>query len=284
MTDESKPLYKSYKLFTQVATVLIMGLSSASAWAEEVIIPGSGNPEYVLQALADVFGRAQTQHRVVIPPSTGTAGALRDVEGGKAVLGRVGRPLKSDEMARGLSYIALGRDPVAFVGGAGVSLAGLTSGQVMDLYTGRVTNWKELGGKPGPVRAIGRESSDASRQAINRGIKPFESITFGDGVKLVNLDPQMVDLLDRYPTSLGFLNRSALAACKTKIVYLNLDGMEPSPPNVGAGRYKLAVELGLIHKTGPLSPGAAAFMAFVRSSAGLGILRQHGVLSAAGTS
>ncbi len=130
------------------------------------------------------------------------------------------------------------------------------------------------------MRAIGRESTDASRQAINRVVKPFETVVFGEGVKVVHLDPQMLELLDRYPGSLGFLNRSALAACKTPIVYLTLDGVEPSPPNVGTGRYKVFVELGLIHKGSTLSPAANAFLAFIRSSAGVGILRQHGVLSA----
>lgn len=272
------------KRFVNIASAFALGLCGSASLAEVVTVPGSGNPEYVLQALADAFGRAQNQHSVVIPTSSGTAGALRDVEGGKAVLGRVGRPLRSDEIAKGLSYIPLGRDPVAFVGGAGVSLKGLTTSQVMDIYTGKVTNWKELGGKAGPIRAVGRESTDASRQAINRIVKPFEAVVFGDGIKLVNLDPQMIELLDRYPTSIGFLNRSALAACKTKIVYFAFDGIEPSPPNLGSGRYKLAVELGLIHKTGALSPGATAFLAFVRSSVGVGILREHGVLAAAGQS
>ncbi len=272
------------KPLLQVIGCLAAGLSGQAAQAEDLVIPGSGNPEYVLQALADAFGHRQTQHRVLVPPSSGTAGALRAVEGGQAELGRVGRSLKNEELARGLTYIPLGRDPVAFVGGAGVTVKGLTSAQVIDIYGGKVSNWKDLGGKPGPVRAIGRESTDASRQAISRVLKPFESIVFGDGIKVVHLDPQMIELLDRYPGSLGFLNRSALAACKTQVNYLSLDGVEPSPPNVAVGRYKLSVELGLIHKTGSLSPAAAAFVTFVRSSEGIGILRQHGVLSAAGPS
>ena len=133
--------------------ILSFALVSQAAQADELVIPGSGNPEYVLQALADAFAKHQSQHRVVIPPSSGTAGALQDVLGGKAVLGRVGRALRSDEAAKGFSYIPLGRDPVAFVGGAGVTIKGLTSAQVLDLYSGRLTNWKEIGGKLGPVRS-----------------------------------------------------------------------------------------------------------------------------------
>lgn len=288
MTDKAHSLLTFFKkslckLLGNLALIFGIGWYGAAAWSEEIVIPGSGNPEYVLRALAEAFGRAQTQHRVVIPTSSGTAGALRDVENGKAVLGRVGRPLKADEIAKGLTYISLGRDPVAFVGGAGVSVKGLTTAQVVDIYTGKVTNWKELGGKPGPIRAIGREPTDTSRQAINRGIKAFETITFGEGVKQVNLDPQMIELLDRYPTSIGFLNRSALPSCKTKVVAFALDGVEPSPLNVGAGHYKISIEVGLIHKTGSLNPAASAFLAFVRSSTAIGILREHGILAAAGS-
>lgn len=262
------------------AVLAVLALPSQLVWAEDLVIPGSGNPQFVLQALADAFGREQTQHRVQVPAPNGTAGALRDIENGTAVLARVGRPLKAEELARGLVYIPLGRDPVAFIGGAAVSIKGLTQAQAVDAYLGKVTNWRELGGKPGPIRAIGREPTDASRQAINRVVKPFNGMTFGDGIKMVHLDPEMVELLDRFPGSLGFLNRSGLGFSKTKVVFLNLDGVEPTPQNVGTGRYPLWLEFGLIHKTGKLGPGARAFIEFVQSSSGIRILREHGVLAA----
>lgn len=264
--------------------LLALALLCQSAFADDLVIPGSGNPEYVLQALADAFAKHQPLHRVIVPPSTGTAGAFRDVEAGVAVLGRVGRPLKPDELARGLTYISLGRDPVAFVAGANVTVKALTSAQVVDIYAGRIANWKDLGGKPGPIRVIGRESTDASRQAVNRAIKPFDGLVFAPGVKLVNLDFQMLELLDRFPGSLGFLNRSALAASKTPLVFMALDGLEPSPQNVGVGRYSLWLEFGLIHKSGKLTPAAKAFIEFTRSPPGIQLLREHGVLAASTSS
>ncbi|HCZ13547.1 MAG TPA: hypothetical protein DHV85_02900, partial [Candidatus Accumulibacter sp.] len=87
-----------------------------TARAEDLVIPGSGNPEYVLDQLAKAFNARQAQHRVVIPPSTGTAGALRDVGEGISNVGRVGRFLKDEERKQGFVYISLGRDPVVIVG------------------------------------------------------------------------------------------------------------------------------------------------------------------------
>nr|MDP2192078.1 substrate-binding domain-containing protein [Rhodoferax sp.] len=271
------------RLVAAVAVLAAFG-ASTSVFAEELVVPGSGNPEYVLKVLAEAFNAQQALHRVLVPTSIGTAGGLREVEAGRATLGRVGRPLKSDELARGLVYIPIGRDPVTFVGGAGVTVKDLTQAQLIDAYTGRATNWQAFGGKPSPIRVIGRESTDTSRQAINRVIQPFDHIVFGDAVKVVSFDPQMIELLDRFPGSLGFLNRSALAAAKTKLVYLSLDGVPSTPQNVGAGRYPLWLEFGFIHKSGKLGPAAKAFVDFVSSPAGVRILREQGVLAAAAKS
>ncbi|MFB0935368.1 MAG: substrate-binding domain-containing protein, partial [Propionivibrio sp.] len=209
------------------------------ASAETLVIPGSGNPEYILKELANAYNHQQTRHRVVVPPTIGTSGALREVTEGTATMGRVGRPLKDTELSLGLTYRAIGRDPVAFVGGAGVTVSSVSAQQAIDIFAGKIVNWRDLGGKPGTIRAIGREKTDASLQGITRGIKAFENLQYHDNVKIVHLDTQLIELLDRFPASFGFLNRSALSGAKTKLMALQLDSIEPNADNVDAGRYPL---------------------------------------------
>lgn len=260
-----------------IAWLTVMTFTGA-AFAEELSIPGSGNPEYVLTQLANAFNQRQSQHTVTVPPSTGTAGALRAIEEGTASLARVGRPLKGDERNKGITYVPLGRDAVVFVAGEGVTARNITATQVMDVFSGKLTDWRELGGDPGPIRAIGREWTDASRRAITRLIKPFESIEYGKNVKVVHLDPDLIMLLDRYPTSLGFLNKSALGACKSKVIHLALDGVEPTSENLEKGLYPVWLELGLIYKPEALTPAGKAFLEFIRSPAGEDVLHEYGVL------
>lgn len=164
------------------------------------------------------------------------------------------------------------------VAGAGVTVRDIAAARLVDIYTGKIGNWSELGGKAAPIRAVGRGNSDASRQALNRVIKPFKDITFAPTIKTVHLDPHLIALLDRYPTSLGFPSLAALVACTTRVVHLTLDGIAPTPENVDKGRYPAWVELGLIHKQKTLTPAGRAFVDFVRSPDGTGILRQHGIL------
>lgn len=259
----------------QGAVWLLLAAVPASA---ELTIPGSGNPEYVLGVLAREFGARQGSPRVVVPPSTGTAGAIRDVLAGKVEIGRVGRPPTDAERAKGVSYTPLGRDAVVFVAGAGVGVRGVTRNQMVDAYTGRITDWRELGAKQAPLRVIGREAGDASRSAVAVHIPAFRDMVFGPAVKVVHLDPQMIELLDRFDTSLGMLNRSALHAARTKVVPLALEGMEPTPESLASGRYPIWIELGVIQKAGvQLGPEARAFVAYLKSADAARVLRDHGV-------
>ncbi|MFM9972845.1 MAG: substrate-binding domain-containing protein [Burkholderiales bacterium] len=261
-----------------------MSLSGVAA-AAELVIPGSGNPEYVLGALAKAFNARQKETTVMVPPSVGTAGAIRDVTEGKALLARVGRALKDDERAKGLSFIPLGRDAVVFVVGAGVSARSVTGAQMIEVYSGKISDWRQIGAKPGPIRAIGREPSDASRQALAVYINTFRDMSFSANVKMVHLDPQLIELLDRFNTSLGVLNRSALYAAKTKVIPLAIDKIEPSQENLISGRYPMWLELGLIHRTGAtLGSQAQAFLDFIASPDGTRILRDHGLVQPAAKS
>ncbi len=266
---------------TLAAIVLSCALVSGPAAAEELVIPGSGNPEHVLGVLAREFNGRQGEHKVSVPPSTGIAGGIRDVLSGKAVLGRAGRPLTYEERSQGLAFIPLGRDAVVFVGGEGVTVRSITSVQATEAFEGKITDWRELGGKPGPIRAIGRGTGDASRKALMAHIRSFRDISYGPGVKVVLSDPQVIELLDRYGTALGFLNRSALFAACTKVVPLALDGVEPTAANVESGRYPVWLEFGLIRRADEVPGGAArAFLEFIASPEGAGILRAHNIIPA----
>lgn len=248
-----------------------------AAQAETLTIPGSGNPEFLLSRLAAAFNASQNDHEVMIPTSVGTAGALRDIALGEATLARVGRPLKGDELKLGLVFHSLGRDPVVLVAGAGVALPGVTSDQVVAIYRGELTDWSELGGPKAPIRAIGREKGDASFGVIMRHIPALRDMVYGTDVKVVHLDPEMVALLDRFPTSIGALNRTALFACATAVKPLALDGVEASVENLSAGRYPMWLEFGLIHRPDGLTPAGIAFLDFIRSPTGERVRRELGV-------
>jgi phosphate transport system substrate-binding protein len=250
---------------------------SVNAAPEVLLVPGSGSNEYALTELARAFNAKQDRYRVEIPPSSGTAGGLRALENGSASLVRTGRPLKAAELAKGWTFVPMGRDAVAFVAGRNIRVTSIDRQQMLDIYSGRITDWKSLGGK-GRIRVIGRETSDASRTAIGRTIPAFSEMKFGDHVKVVHLDPHMIALLDQYPTSFGFLNVTALKATRTGVKMLAFEGVTPSAARVADGTYPFALETGLAYETRKLADSARAFIQFVQSLQGRQILTTLGML------
>lgn len=259
---------------------IFLSCLSSPVFADTLVIPGSGNPEYILGVLAASFNTQQSVHTVVVPTTIGTAGALREIAEGRASMGRIGRPLKGAEREQGYSYFSLGRDPIVFVGGAGVSVRNITRDQVLGIYSGQIVNWQSLGGRAQVIRAVGREITDASYLGIVRHFERFEGVQYADTVKVVHLDSQLLELLDRFPGSFGFLNRTAILAAKTKLVPLALDGVEANHETIAAGLYPMWTEIGLIYKEKHVTDAGLAFLRFISSVHGQEILRTHGLVLA----
>ena len=260
--------------FTVVAAVLLC----KAALAQPLTIPGAGPPEVPLRALAAAFEAAHPGLTVHIPPSTGIAGGIRAVKNGEAPLSRIARRLTADEEREGLRQFVYGADAVIFAAGSRVDVQGLSSQQAIDLFAGRIESWKALGGADVPVRLAVRESTEIAHREIRRHIPPFAAIRFPEHAKLVNADYEMVEILDRFRTAVGWMTRSSVLSSKGGVRALSLDGVPPSPENVASSKYPMAVEHVLIYRDGQLGEPARRFVAFVQSDAGRRVLAEHGVV------
>jgi phosphate transport system substrate-binding protein len=255
---------------------------SAAAPAEALVIPGSGSPELVLRRLANAFNATRAGHQVAIPPSSGNAGGIRAVANGNSVMARVSRSLTPAETKAGLSYMGFAKDAVVFAVGAEVKVDALSSGQLADIFAGKVTNWNEVGGTPAPIRLLVRENSDSSLQVIRGYLTPFQSLRFAPRAKLVNHEYEMVAMLDRFGGAIGFLSRSSLADAASTIKALAVDGVAPAPQGLAAGRYAMTIEYGLVYQTGHMTEAARKFANFVFAEGGRRVLTQYGLLPVAG--
>ncbi|MFN0305169.1 MAG: substrate-binding domain-containing protein [Burkholderiales bacterium] len=254
-------------------------LQAAPVSAEDLIIPGSGAPERVLGILAEAFNASHRNHRVSVPPSTGRAGARRAIEQNEAVLARTtARPLGDGQPESGIEFVPFALDAVVFAVGARVSVHGLTGAQLADIFSGRLTDWRELGGEPAPIRVVYGEPTEASLGAIRQHLESFRTLEFSAQGKRVYRDFEVLALLDRFGAGIGFAARSNLPMAKTPLRAIALDGFDPTPANVASGRYPMTLRFGLLYKPARLTPGARAFIAFVRSEAGRRTIEQGGVV------
>jgi phosphate transport system substrate-binding protein len=253
-----------------------LGPASRPAWATAPVlsIPGAGPPEAGLRALAAEFAKADGGSAVDIPKSIGIAGGLRMLNAGDADLVRLARRLSDEELrAGGFSQLVYAMDAVVFAGGRDVPVDNLTEAQALGLFSGKIDDWDALGGKPAPVLTFYREPSEIAHQGIKRQLPAFASLSFGPMAKLASSDNDMVEGLTRYRQALGWLPLSAVRASGGQIKALAFNGVAASPDTLASGRYRLAIEHVLVYRDARLSSMARRFLGFVRSDAGMRVLR-----------
>ena len=126
------------------------------------------------------------------------------------------------------------------------------------------------------MRLLIRQPGDVILTTIQHYLNLGDS-GFSPEAKIVHHDLEMVALLQKYKNSLGMLTRSSIYGIKAGINPLAVDDVTPTTENVAAGKYKFAVEYGLVYKD-HLNESAKTFIDFIFSPDGQAIMTIHGLI------
>ena len=187
------------------------------------------------------------------------------------------RPIKEKEKKYDLTYKFFARSPVVFV--VNPSVAGvdnLTTEQIIDIYSGKIIYWSDLGGEKQKIYVANREKGDSSRSVLEKNLSGFKDITTFAG-KVIFSTPETAQTIVKYRNTIGYVPLSTVK--ETKLIVMKVDGDYPSAENVRNKSYKLVVPLGLVWR-GELSGLAKAFVDFLFSSEGQKIITENGALPA----
>ena len=141
----------------------------AAAVSGTVSTDGSTSMEKVIGALSESYMAANKDVTVNYNP-TGSGAGITAVQEGTCDIGLSSRALKDEEKAAGLQETVLAYDGIAIIVHPDNPVSDLTLEQIAQLYTGEITNWKDVGGNDAQVVLIGREAASGTRDG-------FESIT-----------------------------------------------------------------------------------------------------------
>ena len=237
---------------------------------------GSTSMEKVIGALSESFMAANGGVTVNYNP-TGSGSGITAVQGGTCDIGLSSRALKDEEKAAGLKETVLAYDGIAIIVHPDNPVADLSIEQIAKLYTGEITNWKDVGGNDAEVVLIGREAASGTRDG-------FESIT-GTKDKCqyrqeLTSTGDVITAVSQNPDAIGY---ASLASIKDSVKALNVDGVTPSEATVKDGSYKVQRPFVLVTMEGKeLSPAAQAFFDYAVSSDAASIIAKAGAVAVAG--
>ena len=239
-----------------------------------VATDGSTSMEKVIGALSESFMANNADTTVTYNP-TGSGAGITAVQEGTCDIGLSSRALKDEEKAAGLKETVLAYDGIAIIVHHDNPVSDLTIQQIAQLYTGEITNWKDVGGNDAEVVLIGREAASGTRDG-------FESIT-GTKEKCqyrqeLTSTGDVITAVSQNPDAIGY---ASLASIKDSVKALNVDGVTPSEATVKDGSYKVQRPFVLVTVEGKaLTPVAQAFFDYATSSDAAAIIAKAGAVAA----
>lgn len=209
------------KMMTVIVAMGIGLALSHPVMGEEISIVGSGDGVIVLEAIANAFHQKTPGVTVVVPESIGSGGGIKSVGQDKNVIGRVARGIKDKEKHYGLKYVPFAKVPTVFFVNKSVGITGLTTGQVCDIYSGKVKNWKEVGGHDAKIRVVRREEGDSSFGELLTSFPGFRDISITSGSKTAFSTPENIAVVEDRADTIGFGPYDVAKNAKVDILTIN---------------------------------------------------------------
>ena len=246
-----------------LALVMLLAAAVFAGCAKQtsgsVSTDGSTSMEKVIGALGEQFQNDNSGITFTYNP-TGSGSGITAVQEGRCDIGLSSRALKDDEKSAGLVGTTIALDGIAIIVHPDNPVSDLSVQQIADIYTGKITNWKDLGGEDAEIVLIGREAGSGTRDG-------FESVT---GTKdacqyrqELTSTGDVITTVSQNPAAIGY---ASLAALKDNIKAVSVDGVSPSEQTVKDGSYAVQRPFVLVTKDGTkLSDAAQKFFDFAVS-------------------
>ncbi|MGN1133690.1 MAG: phosphate ABC transporter substrate-binding protein [Oscillospiraceae bacterium] len=210
---------------------------------------GSTSMEKVIGYLSEAYMEENSSVKVTYNP-TGSGAGIQAVSEGRCDIGLSSRDLKDDEKTN-LTQTVIALDGIAMVVNTKNKAEDLTIEQIAKIYTGEITNWKEIGGDDAPIVLIGREAASGTRDG-------FESITgTEDKCKYSQELTSTGDVIQTVSSNPNAIGYASLAAVNDTVKTLKVGGVEPSEKTIQDGDYKIQRDFVLVTKSDKELTGAA---------------------------
>ena len=264
------------KICMLLALVLALSMLAGCGLAEaaSVSTDGSTSMEKVIGALGESFMNENKGVTFTYNP-TGSGSGIKAVYEGRCDIGLSSRALKDEETAEGLVGTVLAYDGIAIIVNPANPVEDLTMEQIAAIYTGEITNWKDVGGNDAPIVLIGREAGSGTRDG-------FETIT-GTAEKCqyrqeLTSTGDVITTVAANPDAIGY---ASLASVKDTVKAVSVAGVVPSEETVKDGSYVIQRPFVLVTKEGTaLSETAQKFFDYVTSPEAAEIIAAAGAVAA----
>ena len=257
-------------------TAAPVATTAAAKLSGTVATDGSTSMEKVIGALGEAFMEANPDTTFTYNP-TGSGSGIQAVQEGRCDIGLSSRALKDAEKEAGLTETVLAYDGIAMIVNPANPVEDLSLEQIADIYTGKITNWSEVGGNDSQIVLIGREAGSGTRGGFEEIVGVVDACQYRQELSSTG---DVITTVAQNPDAIGY---ASLASVKDTVKALKVAGVTPSEATVKDGTYTIQRPFVLATKTGEkLNDVAQAFFDYVTSADAGEIITAAGAVPANG--
>ena len=204
----------------------------------------------------------------------GSSAGITNAISGVSEIGMSSRDLKEEEIASGLNEVVIAYDGIVVVTHPTNKVKDLTMEQVKKIFTGEVTNWKELGGDDMEIVVVSREDGSGSRDAFQE-IVDYSSGELVRSAIIASGNGNIKTTVANNKHAVGFISFEYI---DESISTIDINGVEATAENVLKEEYSLSRPFLFVYKEGQLTDAGQRFIDFILSEDGQLIAAEAGAI------
>ncbi len=238
-----------------------------------VTLAGSTSMQKLCEAMIESFEEVYPDITVTAE-YTGSGAGLESLAAGKTDIGNASRALKDGEKETGAVENVVAIDGIAVITHKDNTVDNLTSEQLTDIYTGKITNWKDLGGADEAIVVLGREAGSGTRGAFEELLKVDDQCKYAQELDSTG------GVLAKVASTPGSVGYVSLDVVDDTVKALSMDDVAPTEENIVAGSYKLSrpfvmATMGTIDEQNDL---VKTWFGYVQSDEGKAVITAMGLI------
>ena len=258
--------------------VMISGLvigcgssNSSESKTSKITISGSTSVGPTMEVLAQEYEKNNDVKIEV--QQVGSSAGIKNTIDGTSNLGMSSRDLKYEE-AQSLDETQIAIDGIAVVTNTENKVSDLTMDQVKDIFTGKITNWKEVGGEDAQIVVVSREEGSGTRDGFQE-IVGFESDALTKDAQICDGSGNVKSTVEGNKNSIGYISFGYLDKTLND---LKINGVKANDDNVVANKYPISRPFLVVNKKDSLTDEAKGFIDFIMSDEGQNIVSKEGFI------
>ena len=245
--------------------------SSTAALSGNVATGGSTSMKNVIAALTEGFAELEPDVTISYDP-TGSGAGITGATDKTLDIGLSSRALKDDEKSA-VDGTVVALDGIAIVVNKDSKVADLTVEQLKKMFTGEISNWKDVGGDDGEIVLVGREAGSGTRDGFESIVDVKDSCKYAQELTATGA---VISAVEANPLAIGY---ASLSAVGDTVAMVTVEGVECSEDTVKDGSYKIQRPFVFVtNKSVALSEQAQAFVDFATSKDAADLIRTAGAV------